>query len=635
MSRRYLILIYLLFIYPANCFSQNTIDTLEYIVQTPVNNLLYSNYNKQLNTYFLNTGFNFSGKFSALNLRVLENFRSTLFKSTTNSIRDEQYLLLSGKYRLNNNYKFGIVGSSSFLSDDRNIQLNETSISYATLFSEIRVMKDLYFTPFGGYTNNKQFGEFDNGIIYGFEGVANNLTYPEFTISSQLRFRNEDIFPRRNLLRYFNLVVTNPFNPSVTNNIIGRYSSSRKDFYLPADSITSSSFDIVNNIESRTESIFFAQDGLVYNNFLNLFAFNMTGGINWRTIDRNTRYKTVDLQSPSLFDTKIEELILSVESALNYYSSSFDGSLRLTYAERDEKHITKPFEGSDESFFEQRSELESRKNNNSVKASVALAGIFKISGTDKLIFSLYQSKLRYDTPSQYNDDDRDEILSIARLRYSQKLSPFFEAFINLEGTYSHVVYIYASRSSNNNVNQVLRFTAGGYYQGADISSLNKFEVSANYTVYDFEDLSSSLRSFSFRQFTATDSSRLKLGSRFAFVLTGYIKLSEQADLNWGEFAERPTRFFQEIFADPKFILTYNKAYFGLGLRYFSLNTFNYKRLTKLPETKYRSVGPLIEVFYNVYSSLYLKINGWYEFITISDLHNREQSNLIMALNWNF
>ena len=221
-----------------------------------------------------------------------------------------------------------------------------------------------------------------------------------------------------------------------------------------------------------------------------------------------------------------------------------------------------------------------------------------------------------------------------RLKYFKKLFPFFEAFVNLEGTYNHVVYIFASRSSNNYVNRVLKFSAGGYYQGANISSLNNFEVSANYTVYDFKDLSSSLRSFSFRQFTATDSSRIKLSKRFSFVVTGYIKLSEQADLNWGDFAARPTSFFNETFADPKIILFYGKAYFGLGLRYFSLNTFNYEGIVKLPDTEYESVGPLIEVVYNLNSSLYLKINGWYEFIKTSNVPNREQSNLIMTLNWN-
>jgi len=541
------------------CISQTSIDTLKYLNQDKTRNSLYSKLNKILNTYYLNTGCNLYGEFSDILIEVNENFRSTYFQSATKSIRDEQYFNLTSKYRFSNNSNVGILVNSSILSDDRNILLNESSINYLTLFSEFNFSSNFLFSPYGGYTSNKQLGETDTGPVYGFEGLTDNLSYPGFNISTVFRFRNEDILPRRNLFRYFNLSVTNPFNPSVTNTIGGRYSSTRKDFYFPADSVTSAAFDIMNNIESRTESIFLAEDRLRYNDFFGNVDFEILGGVNWRTINRDKRYQAAERQSPAVFNTKIEELILSLESSLYYNSSFFDLTLNFNLAERDEKHLTKPFTEVDEIFYLQRSELEARKNNNSIKATIAFTGNFKLSRTDKIILSLYHNKLRYDTPSPDNDDDRDEILTILRLSYSKDLSPFFQTFINANATINPVVYLFASRSSNNNVNRVLRLSVGGYYRGANVSSLNTFEISANYTVFDFEDINSNLRSFSFRQFTATDSSRIKLSKRFALVITGYIKLSENADLNWGEFTVRPTRFINEIFADPKIILVYNKS----------------------------------------------------------------------------
>ncbi|MGB5896390.1 MAG: hypothetical protein WBG58_19600 [Ignavibacteriaceae bacterium] len=615
--------------------AQSSTDSLDYLGQIQQANSVFSNFDKLLDTYYLSTGFNLTGNFSKISLGVFENFRSTLFKSTTQSIRDEQYLTITGKYELVDNYNLGISANNTILSDDRNTLLNKTKINYLTLFSELRIMKDILISPFGGYSTNIQVGEEDNGPVYGFEGAANNLSFPDFSINTVFKFRNEDILPRRNLLRYFDLSVSNPFNPSVSNLLSGRFTSSRKDFYFPADSIISSTFDIVNNIESRTETNYFAEDKLRYRELFSNVDFEISGKVNWRTIDRDTRYKSAEMQSKNIFDTNIEELILSLGSTLFYRTGSLNSSLSFYFGERDEQHITKRFEGIDESFYEQRSELESRKNNNSTRATIAFIGDYNFSRTDKLVFSLYYNKLRYDTPSEDNDDDRDEILSIARLSYIKNLSPFFQAFVNSEATLSHVVYLFAGRSSNNNINRVLRLAAGGYYQGANISSLNTFEVSANYTVYDFEDLTSSLRSISFRQFIATDSSRISLSNRFAFVLTGYIKLSEQADLNWGEFAERPSRFLQEIFAVPKIMLTYNSAWFGIGLRYFSLNTFKYDELTRIPDTRYSSYGPLVEIIYNVYGSLNLLIDGWYEFISINNVPGRERANFVMKLNWNF
>jgi len=623
------------FISVSHSIAQSSADSLEYPGQIQQANSLYSNFDKILDTYFLNTGFNLTGNFSNISLEVFENFRSTLFKSTTQSIRDEQYLTIRGKYQLSENYNVGISANNTNLSDDRNTLLNRTRINYLTLFSEVQLTKDILISPFGGYTTNLQVGEDDNGPVYGFEGAANNLSFPDFTINSIFKFRNEDILPRRNLLRYFDLSVNSPFNPSVTNLLSGRFTSSRKDFYFPADSIISSTFDVVNNIESRTETNYFAEDKLRYRELFSNVDFEISGMVNWRTIDRDKRYKSAEVQSSKIFDTNIEELILSLGSTLFYRTGSLISSLSFNFGERDEKHLTKRFDEIDESFYEQRSELESRKNNNSTRATIAFTSDYDFSRTDKLLFSMYYNKLHYDTPSEDNDDDRDEILSIARLRYSKNLSPYFQAFINTEATLSHVVYLFAGRSSNNNINRVLRLSAGGYYQGTNVSSLNTFEVSANYTVYDFEDLTSSLRSISFRQFIATDSSRITLSRRFAFVLTGYIKLSEQADLNWGEFAERPSRFLQEIFAIPKIMLTYNNAWFGIGLRYFSLHTFKYDELTRIPDTRFLSYGPLVELVYNVYSSLNLLIDGWYEFISINNVPERERANFVMKLNWNF
>ena len=623
------------FISVSHSIAQSSADSLEYPGQIQQANSLYSNFDKILDTYFLNTGFNLTGNFSNISLEVFENFRSTLFKSTTQSIRDEQYLTIRGKYQLSENYNVGISANNTNLSDDRNTLLNRTRINYLTLFSEVQLTKDILISPFGGYTTNLQVGEDDNGPVYGFEGAANNLSFPDFTINSIFKFRNEDILPRRNLLRYFDLSVNSPFNPSVTNLLSGRFTSSRKDFYFPADSIISSTFDVVNNIESRTETNYFAENKLRYRELFSNVDFEISGMVNWRTIDRDKRYKSAEVQSSKIFDTNIEELILSLGSTLFYRTGSLISSLSFNFGERDEKHLTKRFDEIDESFYEQRSELESRKNNNSTRATIAFTSDYDFSRTDKLLFSMYYNKLHYDTPSEDNDDDRDEILSIARLRYSKNLSPYFQAFINTEATVSHVVYLFAGRSSNNNINRVLRLAAGGYYQGANVSSLNTFEVSANYTVYDFEDLTSNLRSISFRQFIATDSSRIALSRRFAFVLTGYIKLSEQADLNWGEFAERPSRFLQEIFAIPKIMLTYNNAWFGIGLRYFSLHTFKYDELTRIPDTRYFSYGPLVQILYNVIGSLNLLIDGWYEFISINNVPVRERANFVMKLNWNF
>lgn len=620
--------------YSQNILAQSTPDSTLYLIPVSSLNRLFSNFDKQLNTYYLNTGLDLYGSFSKFEYRINQNFRSTLIQTNQNSVRDEKYLFALGKYKLSNGWKQGIAISSNIVSDDRQLGINQATINQAVTLSELYFIRGLILTPYGGYSDNRQVNEVDIGPIYGLDGKLNYLGSVDFDINSALRLENEDISPRKNTIRYLDLLVTNPFNPDVTNYFNARFNESRKDFYISADSITSQQFDVTNNIESRTETAFLLQDRLNYNNFLDLFSLELAGRINFRTIDRNTRYKSTSIQSPSIFDTQVDELGIVVESGLFYRTEFANAGINLNYYERDEKHITKRFEGVAESFYEQRSEVESRKNNNSYRTTISFLGNIYPSRRDQLSLSLFHSKLKYDTPSAQNDDDRDELLTIGRLRYTRYLSPFFQMFTNLEGTLSHLVYIFSGRSANNNINRVLRFSAGGYYSGAQFSSLNNFEVSANYTVYDFQDVASNLRSISFRQFTATDSTNYRITKNFSFVVTAYLKLTSQGELDWGNFAERPLRYLQEIFADPKFGIVSDYSFFAIGLRYFSLNTFRYNKTERIPDSDFLSIGPLFEILIGS-KMLYLRLNAWYEFISDNSNVDRERLNFILAMNWNF
>ena len=621
-------------LYSQKILAQSTPDSTLYSIPISALNRLFSDFDKQLNTYYLNTGIDLYGSFSNFEYRINQNYRSTLIQTNQNTVRDEEYFFALGKYRLSNGWKQGIAITSNIVSDDRQLGINQAKIYQVVTLSELYFIRGLTVTPYGGYSDNRQVNEVDRGPIYGLDGKLNSLSSVDFDINSALRLENEDISPRKNTIRYLDLLVTNPFNPDVTNFFNARFNESRKDFYISTDSITSQQFDITNNIESRTETAFLLQDRLNYNNFFDLFSLELAGRVNFRTIDRNTRYKSTSIQSPSIFDTQVDELGIVVESGLFYRTEFANAGINLNYYERDEKHITKRFEGVPESFYEQRSELESRKNNNSYRTTISFLGNIYPSRKDQISLSLFHSKLRYDTPSAQNDDDRDELLTIGRLRYSRYLSPFFQMFTNLEGTLSHLVYIFSGRSANNNINRVLRLSAGGYYSGAQFSSLNNFEVSANYTVYDFQDVSSNLRSISFRQFTATDSTNYRITKSFSFVVTAYLKLTSQGELDWGNFAERPLRYLQEIFADPKFGIVSDYSFFALGLRYFSLNTFRYNKAERIPDSDFLSIGPLFEILIGS-KMLFLKLNTWYEFISDNSNVNRERLNFILSMNWNF
>jgi len=615
-------------------YAQSDSTDFNYLAKNSLKNQLITSFNKQINTYNLNSLLRFNTSFSNIDLNAFENYNSTFINTGDKSIRDEQNFSLSAAYKINSMFKVGFSGTSSILSDNRKIELNQASEYDATLFFLINPADNIYIAPYGGYTNNRQIGENDYGILYGAEGQLSGLSLEDLTVTSSLKLENEEIDPRKNSVRFLKGTAKNLFSNDVDNTVNFIYSENRKDYY-EADADIAAFFNVKNNIESRTETIYYVQDSLNVKNFFNLFSQGFVGGITWRNIDRNTRYRSVEIQSTSVFDPQIDELRFEFESNTSYSSRVLNAFLKVQYSERDEKHIAKRFEGANEIFYEQRSATESSKNNNSARYSVTLSGNVNFSKSDKLSFSLFQNKLRYDTPSNLNYDDRDELLSIVRLRYSKMLTPFFEAFVNVEGTYNHTVYIFSERSSNNNVNRILSLAAGSNYSGKNVTTSNTFTVSANYTVYDFEDLNPNYQSFSFRQMTASDTTEIKLNRVFSIAFYGYTKFSEQGDFKWKTFSTKPNRFLQEIYTEPRLVYRLNLLSLSAGLRIFSLNSYNFKGKEKILDSEYLSTGPIAEALVSIKDSLYLRFYGWYEFIKVTNAANKELMNFNFQMNWNF
>jgi hypothetical protein len=625
----------ILIIIPGISYAQKLTDSLDFYIDTNQKNNLNTRLEKQLNTFYLTSFFNLTGLSNSILYNVNESYNSTLVNSTDKSIRDEHYLNMKGEYIISSPLRVGLLASNNILSDSRKIEINSASTSNAALFTTYTPIEKIYASPFIGFTNNRQVGENDSGLLWGFEGMVDNLDLSNWNINADVRLRDEDITPRKNTTRNLAVVATGLFEDNVSNTIGVKLFQSRKDFYYAADPATIAAFNIVNNIQSRTESGYTVEDRLNYNHVLSFLSLDLIGRVNYRSIDRDTRYKLPLAASSSSFDSKVNELKIEFESNATIVTDKFNGTLRLNYSERDENNIAKNYLGYSSDLFNIRSALESMKNNSSIRGTLSFIGNYDFSKDDHLFISLYQSKLRYDTPSSQNFDDRDEVLSIARLKYSRALTPFFTAFVNLEGTYNHVVYIFSENSSNNNVNRVIRLSSGGEYRGYNLASLNTFEVSANYTVYDFEDLVPNFRSYSFRQLNMVDSTTLKLSRNVFINHYGYVKLSEQGDLKWAAFSTRPIRYLKEIYSEPKLNFIISKLILSAGIRLFSLNTFTYLVKQKIPESQYLSIAPVSEISLNVNTSLYFRLYGYYEFITTNNISKRKQISFTMQTMWNF
>lgn len=625
-----------MYILSINSFAQFGRDSLNFSTQSFRDKQLVNSFDKQLNTYSINTLARYFLSTDNLFFGIRQNFNSTVVKSSTINVQDEQFLTAIGQFKLSDLLKFGLLFNNNFYTDDRQTAINKASLLTTSLYAKFIPLKKIEITPFGGISQNNQIGTTDIGYTYGTEANIDKFSLGDFELASLMKFQNEDISPRKNTLRLINLDVNSTFEESFNNTISAYYSEQRKDFYFIADPLTAAEFNITNNIQSRTESNYYLQDRIRFSQANSPFSLDMNGRVGWRDIFRNTRYISLSNIANINYDTRVEEFRLDFFSAADYNHDDLNISFRFSYSEKNERHQPASSDALNNIIRTERENLELQKNNTSQLANISILSRINITGSDHITFSLFHRKLRYDTPSDLNYDDRDELLSIGRIMYEKEFNPFFKIFLNLEGSLNKLVYIFAQRSSNNNLRRVIKFSSGGTFTAGGFTSSNSAEVSANYTVFDYEELNPNFRSYSFRQFVLRDSSSFKLTRKFRFFFSGYIKLSEQGDFRWVGFSNKPSRYLDEQYAEPKFFYEYRSLSVGIGFRYFSLSTFNFgSGIDKILASDYRSIGPVLEISYVVDERINLKGYGWYEFIKSENNLRREMSNLSFKVNYRF
>ena len=631
---RKIVLNLFLLIFSSTLFAQVPGDSLSFVKSRYKSPSLLTSFEKQLQTYSLNQQFNYGKQISNLFLGINQTFNSTIIKSNGTSIRDNAFFSLLGEYNLSENFATGVKTNYSIYSDDKQLAINNSSIFNSSAYLKYFPEKQFSITPFAGISRNEQIGIIDLGPIYGAEALLSRYNFNEFTLNSELKFQNEDIAPRKNTFRNIKFGINKSFEKSFSNHLLGLYSEQRKDFYFDTDSLTMEEFDIEKNIQSRTEKRYSIVDQLQILFPNSNFSLYLDGSINWRTIDRNTRYTSLSNITLSSFDTKIDELKMNLNGIVRYTSSFLHSNFRINIAQREENHKAKPIPGSSDIIFEDRNIQEKRKNNNGTQITLSSENVFYFSHKDIFRFSLFHRKFIYDTPSELNNDDRDELLSMLSLEYQRILTPFFNIYLGLNGSLSKTVYIFKERSANNNTLRVLKFFTGGDLRFKYFSSKNSAEVLANYTVYDFEDLTPNLKSFSFRQLALRDSSTLKLFRTTYLKLLGHLKFSEQGDFKWDKFSNNPFRFLDERFAETIIEHQYGNFSYGFGLRYFALFTYLYtEEGSKYMHSLYSSSAPLISIKYFAANSLSLNIKGWYEFINRENNTSSELVNLFIRMDW--
>lgn len=635
--------LFILLLQQVPVFSQTDFTDIQTFIDSNITrDFLNTNFDNNRNTASLFSRLNYYNKPGKIDYFLKNYYSSSVTKLTDNLYRDYDNVKTGVGYDVTPEINVSANYAGQFFSDDRTFQLKGSSSSMAYLssryegvFGGSRVQSVLN----AGYKVESQFDELNKGPSVSGEFNIYNLGISDFLVDGQLKLGYETIDPRKKSLVYTHLFLERSFdNDLARNEFDGVFSRVRKDFYFPADQNAKQHFGINNNIETRIENIYKFFDRFDYSITDNVsFVFSLNP--NYRRITKENMYiPSVPTLQPSIYDTDIQELSVSGDAALNLQFKKLDFQFKAYYMERDVKHLLLNSSRIAPNFVNIIENNEATKNNHSSIFKLNSNIYYSINLMNRLELSSSVSILKYDTQSEINYDERDELgyLVYAAHRFNNLRNLVLVTSVDM--SLYHTVYILSQKSSNNNWNRVIRFTSKGFFEPADwLRNVSTFSVLANYTVYDFQDIISDIKSYSFRQLNLKDSLIIKFSRHIGMNIYSEIKMYERGELNWNAFTQRPINYFEDKILNPGLNYFFNRfIVLSAGYRYFEQRRYNYVNGNREFENFVRTTGPFARLRVEWKRNSNIEILGSYDYYEYGDGSPRsENGNIYIIARWNF
>jgi hypothetical protein len=540
--------------------------------------------------------------------------RSRLVQTDIRSIQDEVGVLLDAGYHLAPRWDVRGLAESVFLTDSRAFDLSDLSQHSGLAGLRYGLMEGIDFSALGGVEFSRQEGIQDQGFSYLMELRGSRVRLGEFSGDFLLTTASSQLGERRPWTTGVAMTTVRDFEGGALNRLGLMYSDQRREFYTAADSATSDVYGVSNNILRRDAQEFALADTFQMRRIDGTELY-VTAGIYSRVIERGNRYKVFSPTSTTDLDRRIEEFrYFGGISGSTRVWSWLTGGFTVSYDERDEKHRVLEDPGVSDSEYDRQQTAARRLNNVARRSMVGLRLLSPISPRDSLQFVGSASILRYDTPDTLNIDDRDELLIVLGVGEQHRFSNEFFMEVLLEATLSHLVYLNPYASANNNWNRILRLRARTEYVPVRwLWTVNSAEVMANYTVYDFEEQVSSVKSFAFRQALWVDSTSVAFDRMVSLLFAGTVRAYERGLLRWTDFKEQPEDFFLEQFYWPRFILQMDRQFsMGIGYRFFAQDRYVYEGSNRQFSRRLMSRGPTAHLLWEDAEFRQARIEGWLE-----------------------
>lgn len=598
-------------------------------------------FERNVYTYMWNLTSQYAVRDSQFSLSLADVFNSSLIKRSIQTFRDENTFAVDISQRIAPQFSLRGQSESYLLSDNNSPGNQSIGSSKAGIHSGVlgvlyEPIPHIAVSPLIGIRFDKQQAEEDEGINGRLYADIDSLEVSGYVMRANAKINESSVKPRTFRNNSGAISIYKEFSEEALDSIRITASNTNWDFYIPADSNVIKNFGVPSNIRSRAEQLFGVQNLLAYN-ITDEISTRLTTTIESQQIDNRYRYKYLGALSAIPFNTSVHQFHLNGALDLDYTTGALSSRIGISIGERDEKHTLETIEGVDFTLQDARARQERKLNNSALRTMLRGSLLAHISSADIVQFNGSLNILKYDTPDTLNTDDRDELLINLYVREEHRFSEYFLFGITAEATLAHLVYLYKERSANNNWNRILRMMTETNYQPTETFTMyNAFEVLANYTVFDFETLVPSVKSYAYRQFAFIDSTSYAMSTALWLDISAQVKLYESGELRWKEFKERPQQYTEEVTFSPQIRYSVQQRwYFAVGFRSFAQKKYVYSNGVRRYSSGFVSAGPTTTLSIRLSPQSQIDIHGWKEFQRQSGVKIQEFSNVSMNVRYYF
>lgn len=405
----------------------------------------------------------------------------------------------------------------------------------------------------------------------------------------------------------------------------------RRDQYVPTTALSSDSAittRLSDSVETRSEQRL-SFGGILNFPIENSGSVDLIATVDNTTIDRYYDQYIANVRESGVTRT-LNELKFAAALSAKLWTASSRHEIVLGLESREEQNaVARRFAIGDTALTAQRTR-ENLRDNSSQRTALSVRSRWHLSQTDTLRYSGSAAILRYDTPSADNSDDRDELFIATDAAIAYRFSPILSASLIGEVQLVHTVFLKALRSAQNNWNRIIRLAPAVHITGTRFSASPRFEVVANYTSFDYEDLLGSRRSLSSRQLGYTDSLAYQLTERHSIESRVTVRYEERGEFRWKTFSEIPNfRKTEQFYTLLFFTMPSPEIRIGAGARYYRLSQQQLGRLVSTNTLNRTTVGPETVITAQFTSGTSLQLHGWYEIQFDNSATTRRLPNLVL------